>query len=415
MFAFFIVLGSSSVFVTTSTSRYVYLSIIVSGFLLLFFSWGAEKENFKKISKSHFGFFLIIYIIFIVHFVLFSIHITSTRTYLMQFVSLFLLFFPIIWFYISLYGYKDLLTAFVNVVVVISVISIVFWLLGSILHILSPSGQVESSWGTTRYFPSYHSLYFETQNGTVFGNVFVRNSGIWPEAPMFAMVLTFSWISELFMLKRHKKLIISILIIALISTLTSTAYVILVLTFFIKFIPVVTHRKTVFPLFIFIVALIVFAVPIFGVLMQSINAKMTSLSGSIRIDDYLAAGKSWKHALIFGHGYSNYSYISQFMDLGVRQEYYNGRLFYNQGLANSWSQIVSDGGALFLLIYSVPFIQNTMSKRYSANRRLAFMMIIILMFFSVLCYTTILFVFLAIAIAQTDDLENKERVNLDTK
>ncbi len=64
-------------------------------------------------------------------------------------------------------GLSTLLLAFRDVVVLVAIVSLFFWLFASVFEIIPPTGQIYSNWtsdGTPKAVFSWLGLYFETQD-----------------------------------------------------------------------------------------------------------------------------------------------------------------------------------------------------------------------------------------------------------
>ena len=125
-----------------------------------------------------------------------------------------------------------------NVMCVLSIISLFFWLFGSTLGIIKPTGTYASLWGdhlNVGMHRSYYGIYFDSQSIRFFGYSGFRNCGIFTEAPMHSMMLVFAISCELFYgLYRGAKLNIpklALLSFTVITTFSSTGIVLLLLCF----------------------------------------------------------------------------------------------------------------------------------------------------------------------------------------
>lgn len=113
-----------------------------------------------------------------------------------------------------------------NIVTVLALISLVYWVLGSNLEVIQPTMFVPNSWkgDGVSLIPAYHFIYFETQEASFMGYETVRNSGIFNEGPMYNMILCVALSMELFL--RHRKSLWRIIILALtiVTTFTTTGF-----------------------------------------------------------------------------------------------------------------------------------------------------------------------------------------------
>ena len=120
----------------------------------------------------------------------------------------------------------SLLIKYSNIVTVLALISLVYWVLGSNLEVIQPTMFVPNSWkgDGVSLIPAYHFIYFETQEASFMGYETVRNSGIFNEGPMYNMILCVALSMELFL--RHRKSLWRIIILALtiVTTFTTTGF-----------------------------------------------------------------------------------------------------------------------------------------------------------------------------------------------
>lgn len=142
---------------------------------------------------------------------------------------------PLLWFYLSqqketnINAYLSLPLKLSNVITVIAIISIVMWLLCSIMAIIPTTFMIPYDWTPGVYFiPSYYNIYFETQHTYLLGQQVWRNSGIFNEPPMHNMILCTAFAIEYFIRPQKSKLRISILTFAIISTFTTTGQLFLI-------------------------------------------------------------------------------------------------------------------------------------------------------------------------------------------
>lgn len=159
---------------------------------------------------------------------------TGTETY---FIKLFWIILPLfVLYFLSLrridFGQiTSFLLKYSNIVIVISLISLVYWTLGSSMEIIQPTTVVPNSWGRAggdiRFIPTYDFIYFETQDTSFMGYQTVRNSGIFNEGPMYNMILCIALSMELF-LRPHKSVWrIIVLMVTTATTFTTTGFLFL--------------------------------------------------------------------------------------------------------------------------------------------------------------------------------------------
>lgn len=120
-----------------------------------------------------------------------------------------------------------------NIVIIIAIISLFFWLFGTMLGIVKPTAYIPHEWGGFRRIPMYYGVYFETQEAfvTVETQSTIRNSGIFSEAPMYNMILCTALGVELFIRDKKSMWRIILLIITILTTISTTGAIYLVLVF----------------------------------------------------------------------------------------------------------------------------------------------------------------------------------------
>lgn len=252
------------------------------------------------------------------------------------------------------------LKAYINLMFVIALVSIFFWIFGSLMHLINPNMFVVSKWeGINRLtdVPSYYGLYYETQSV----GFAIRNSAIFAEGPMAAL----NFLLALVLLDCFEKKNVTInfkigtLIVAALSTLSTTAYISLILLILLKLIiyrfpnPKSNLIKNVF---------LIILIPVIIVVVHSLlMSKMNTVSGTDRFQDYMNAFKLWKTYPLFG--------TSQLVDMQTF------------GFSSSFTNILGGEGlwtlALFVVSAGRSFI---LGIRQNEKGRIIFTIILIYLF-----------------------------------
>lgn len=285
---------------------------------------------------------------------------------------------------------------YVDIVTIIGIISLLFWILGSNLHLINPNKYILSTWSSfnnwAQLVPSYFNIYFEPQQI----NGLIRNSAIFPEAPMaslhFTVALSIEWL-----LRRNDKFHIAklvILIICIISTFSSTGYIAVILLLCYK----ILFSKNAFISRIKPVIIVVVIVGII-VIQNILSQKLVTESGSIRIDDYVAAYNAWKDNPIMGLGIAS-SKIQNYMSL------WRG---YNLGFSNTIMDILAHGGIYVSLIYVLALIYGIKEsfKHKNWNMLMFIIIVIYLLFTTLFTNTLLLFNVLALIIYGSNIKESR--------
>lgn len=256
---------------------------------------------------------------------------------------IFLISILIIYFQIEKARIRCLLYEFSNIVIFLGSVSLVFYILGTLLNILKTTGNLTIYWGSIQTVKTYLYIHFNTQSNNLFNMSFYRNSGIFAEAPMFCLILCLSAAVEILIRKKHKKKNILLLIICIISTFSMTGYIFLLVTLFFYFMmnqEASQIKKAIKIIFIPITFFIVF----YGVYYIISIKSNYGLSYSLRLDDFKAGYRAWLNNPIFGNGYNNFTIIKKYM-LDYRIRY--GITGYSNGIM----QVLAYGGIYFGLLY----------------------------------------------------------------
>lgn len=255
---------------------------------------------------------------------------------------------------------KKILLAYSNLIFIIAVISLFFWVLGTRLNIIHSTNTIASVWsdsGQILYKPSYYNLYFETQADNL---NFLRNSAIYTESPMAGVNFSFAFLIDSFLSKREKIIKLIIFIFAIFSTHSTTAYMVAILTVLFKLL--FYKNKTIRKLIRLIVILLI-PIVLFGIFLM-LKSKFSSFSGGIRSDDYKVGFQIWKNYPIFGCGFNNDNIIRSYMG--------SWRIV-NNGFSNSITYVLATGGIYLEIIYITMFLRGLLISIKSRNINNAFL------------------------------------------
>lgn len=282
----------------------------------------------------------------------------------------------IIWYYIcNLRNSRpSILFKYEKIIIVIAIVSVFFWFFGSQFNLIKPSDIVYSNWsgtGLDKTVSSYYGIYFETQviNFEWFGQI-TRNSAIFVESPMCSLHFSIALLIELFIKEKSSKSRSIILILANLTTLSSTGLILIVLSLGIKFIINNPKSKIFYLIKILIIPLCIVSICAISYIL--LRGKMGTDSGSIRLDDFSVGFKAWKENILLGSGFNNYDFIKSFME--------NWRS-YNIGFSNSPMIVLSDGGIYMGLLYIFTFGYGIMkSLKMKEKNKCAFILMIVYLF-----------------------------------
>lgn len=356
MLAFLLVIGCASIYVhTAGVSKLVINLFIILVVILL------SAMSFYLLSIEHHLTGKIIGI-WISYFILFLVPFSILNNFNYPMGSFFILQFSVLSgliFYFQLSRQQgnpwSLIIKIDKIVLIVAMMSIIFWLLFSILKIVTPTGFVFTDWGPSRPIPSFYGMYFETQPISFYGISIIRNTAFYTEGPMYAFVLSISLISRLFLLNKSIKNSFPI-IIAMFTTLTSTAIVVIIMAIFFKYFnksknrTVNTFKNFFFPFF----SIVLLSSVIFTLEQKTRGGE----SFGVRMDDIHSAILAWFRHPFIGNGIGNFQSLISNMDSIRIQLKSTNEIGFSSGLF----QIIALGGIMLTTIYVYPMIAFTVSQ-----------------------------------------------------
>ncbi|HAJ97910.1 MAG TPA: hypothetical protein DCO72_09265 [Ruminococcus sp.] len=274
-------------------------------------------------------------------------------------------------------GEATLLLKYRNIMTGIAVISLSFWLLASVLHVLKPTGTVLSTWAGTalpKKVDAYYYLYFETQELEIpiLHIASFRNTAIFTEAPMASFNFSIALLTELYIAPRKNKFNIVVLIIAILTTLSTTGYCVLALILIQKYLKNSKGKKSLFHI-LSIPLIVVGVISAVVVIFVMVRDKMGTGSGEARLDDFRVCFLAWKDYPIMGCGLGNGGYIQSYMS--------RARYIANRGLSNSPGLVLAEGGLYLTVIYTGAFLRAIYrSFRYKMKDYLSFIFLFLLIY-----------------------------------
>lgn len=357
---FFLIISTNSILINIEDGYNFDMYIILLIFLSLLCKitlFDISRKVFNSILILLSSYYFVIILIFVINF-----SSTSIRNMTYYFIIL-----PIIMVIIILLRdanqLKRWLINFVNITVILALVSLVFWVLGSNLKIISSTDYFINRWSDGGIAVSYYNIYFETQYIEVFGNIIIRNSGIFAEAPMWNLVLSLALIFQRTFLEKNKYKFF-ILVITIISTVSTTGIYIIGLIFLYKIIFEISlgWKKYI------TLALIPILILVLSIVWEN---KVDTSSADVRFDDYHAGIKAWLDNIFFGSGFSNgLKVIESYMDTTIRA---------NLGYSNSIFVVLAQGGLILFILYFFPMMIILLNRKYSYNIRFFVLLIIVIL------------------------------------
>lgn len=225
-------------------------------------------------------------------------------------------------------------------VVVLTALSLIGFLFGTLLGWLS-SQTATFYWGESwRTCPTYFHLYYEAQRITFFGVDLPRNCGVFPEAPGFAAFLAVATAVEVLLRRRPRLWRCGVLLTATVTTFSAKALILAAAIVFLRYVCWAPRGW-------FFHRLRVVALPVAGVGFAVLAAvllwdKLGTVSGGMRLDDVAACLKAFRTAPLFGTGYWNDDAIVPYFAYAQR---------YNNGLSMGAAVLLAQGGVWLSALY----------------------------------------------------------------
>lgn len=359
----------------------IILSVVLALLLLSNLLFGKfSKNNAKKYSK-----YLFAYYIFIFVYLVFSN--IGDRSFFANFFFVLPGFLILLLFNKDENYFKRLFIKFIYVTVALAVVSLVFYIVGSLTNIISPNINANYDWSGERISSSYFFLHFNTQRVGTFGLQIWRNTGIFTEAPMYSLVLSAALAMNMFAINTKKKtsrLFSAIIAITIISTFSATGLVVVTLSIIAKVFLGLKDKKAVFRVLLAIATLALIALCVL-----TVGARSKMSTGSIRLDDYRASFKAWADHPLLGNGYNNEDAIRKYMSLD-RSDY---------GLSNTLGVVLAEGGIYLTLFYLSPIIILLIS--YAKNKKyeqfIFYFLFLVLISTCIFVYTPLMFLMITAA------------------
>ena len=282
---------------------------------------------------------------------------------------------PLVFIVVRKAGAQDrYITAFVDIMSIIAVISIAVWILGPVFHLIEPNCTIISAWsgnGRIRNVVGYFNLSYNTQwQNLPTGAGVYRNTSIFAEAPMYSYALCCALIAEIYFrdqVLRFNRCIV--LTIAILTTFSSTGIIFLLgigLSLALGRVHSAEKNVRIFLSLLLVILFIFFSILALIVL----DNKLQSSSGSTRLDDFVAGYRAWSHSPIFGYGFDNADVVKKYMS-AFRAD--------NLGFSSGLFQILVLGGLVLLMPYVISFyglFRTAISRSWIVVLLLMFLMVI---------------------------------------
>lgn len=306
-------------------------------------------------------------------------------SYICRFYFLIILF--VVYLACNRQNYYNLLSKYVNLIVFLSVFSVIMWLLCSIFQILPLDYTVPYYWTpNVKLINSYYYLYFETQNSLFCGIPIVRNTAIFTEAPMYNFHLCLALLALLFLKKERSITKVSILSLTILTTFSTTGQLFLLISFFLKFL--LSEFSLKYKIMVWFISLILGVVLVFVGNEILENKKQANNSYAIRITDMKKEFRMWEQNPIMGVGYGNST---------------------NKNSSNSTFFILANGGIYLFSLYCFSILIYPFIKMKSIRLKVFFVLFFVL--FSITIVPNSIVVFLIISFSFSRIISKKHCCN----
>ena len=347
IFTISIIIEANSIYSQLFPYHY-YIRLLLTVFLLISTIYlllkSIRKSNNIKVNKR-----VIFYIAYLFIASSFMIIKTNNKSGYAIIFLIFLIILPLLLILFMNIEYDDfrfIISKFVNIVVLICIISLLMWSMSSILHIIMPTSLIKVVWGKPySLIKSYYYIHFDTQDvWWITGNQLIRNTGIYTEGPMYALVILVAIIFNnilLFGETKNHLLKSIVLYLAMFSTMSVTGIICSLLIFvFANFNDILNyiHKLAKYICLMLSVVLLLVSVPIGYKLLEAKNNTPSAQHRNMDISNGL---KVFCENPLFGKGINH-----------ERDNESNFNVGY--GYSNTIIPILTDGGILLFLIYYFP-------------------------------------------------------------
>ncbi|MDO0824926.1 O-antigen ligase family protein [Desulfosporosinus nitroreducens] len=250
----------------------------------------------------------------------------------------------------------ELLYRIADIILLLSVVSIILWYLGSISGIFNTNSGVIIQWGSEKMVYGYWGMQYNLQYDTTFGIQFYRNSSIFCEAPMFNLWLNIALATEIFLKKKVSRIRVIILCVAILTTMSTTGIIFCILCFGLNYWNNIEKRKRKMRYVLYSTLFILIPVAIIAI-QNVMELKAGTLSFAMRMQDYIAGVRVWIENPIFGCGLGNLTPLYQ----------YSYALAGNIGYSNSVFAVLATGGIWMSVLYYVPLFAMVLIGKKANN------------------------------------------------
>lgn len=337
----------------------------------------------------------------IITLILAVIYTPLAQTNHLVYVALFLFtLFCSILFLCSLDEKKRLWYSIENIMLVLSVLSLLFYVGGTVLNIIPSSGTTTFEWAYTRTCDNYYNLYYEAQKLNMGSGFFVtRNCGIFTEAPMFSFLLGTALAVDIFLRNNMSKWKCFIYIITIITTRSTAGILTVLLCAFLYYACIASRSKKhdIRRGVLVVIGFLAVGISIF-VLGDKLEQDSGSTSVGVRSDHIIACLKAWINSPLIGQGYLNQDAVMEYES-------------YQQGISIGWLYMLATGGILLFSTLLIPFVANVVKHvKRKQYEQFSFEFVVFFLFFFTAISGTPIIVFYIAYLANGTSVRARENV-----
>lgn len=270
----------------------------------------SHKLSKKRLSNA--GLFIIFIVIYYFVYLIFKNYNTTNFFHYLLSVALIAIYY---FLFCHNQSVPKVLLKYNQLICILAAISLFLWIFGSVLRVIPPTNSIRMNWvgtGVDVSYSSYFNLLYEIQDvsNAIVPGVEFKNTGIFVEAPMYALHLSLALIIELFLRKETSKTRTILLIGTIITTFSTSGYLLAIVALCVyEFFVLGNHRWK-------RILLLVSPIVVIGVAQISfslLSSKLENLSGLTRIDDFKVCWEVFKIYPLFGAGFDNYRLVQGYM------------------------------------------------------------------------------------------------------
>ena len=279
---------------------------------------------------------------------------------------------------------------FSNVVFVICVVSLVFYIMASLLKIIPPTGMTKYKWTWDFQCKNWFNLYYEAYYGNTSIASFLprKNMGLYTEPPMFVIMVCIAMAGELSFVEIPRKKYIIVFIVTIFSTMSTTGYLFIIMSIVIFIFNIDRgKRSSAIKMIVFSLIILMAAFVIIEIMNQKMGTEIGENSVNIRLDHLLTSFSLWAENPIFGIGYGQIDLFEQSSS-------------YQQGASVGLPLFLAYSGICGFSVYFIPFIRAMFLSLKDNHRYLYFVVgSFLLLFLTSVNYLPIMILIIAVQIA----------------